>query len=124
MDQKPVMIDVDHVTIRFNLSNQKVDNIKEYFDKLVKRELMFQEYLAVKDVSLSTRLLTVTMVNSPSSEPTLAVYINLSMAVPTGTPAQSASKLTELLQLPLTRRTTIRFSVWVQVRATIAQTVS
>ena len=55
MDQKPVMIDVDHVTIRFNLSNQKVDNIKEYFVKLVKRELMFQEFLAVNDVSFQVR---------------------------------------------------------------------
>ncbi len=55
MDQKPVMIDVDHVTIRFNLSNQKVDNLKEYFVKLVKRELLFQEFLAVNDVSFQVR---------------------------------------------------------------------
>ena len=51
MDEKRVMIDVDHVTIRFNLSNQKVDNLKEYFIKLIKKQLMFQEFLAVKDVS-------------------------------------------------------------------------
>ena len=54
MDKK-VMIDVDHVTIRFNLSNQKVDNLKEYFIKLIKRELMFQEFLAVKDVSFQVK---------------------------------------------------------------------
>ena len=51
MDKKRVMIDVDHVTIRFNLASQKIDNLKEYFIKLLKRELMFQEFLAVKDVS-------------------------------------------------------------------------
>lgn len=51
MEEKRVMIDVDHVTIRFNLANQKVDNLKEYFIKMVKRELLFQEFLAVKDVS-------------------------------------------------------------------------
>lgn len=45
------MIAVDHVTVRFNLSSQKVDNLKEYIVKLMKRELMFQEFLAVKDVS-------------------------------------------------------------------------
>ncbi len=50
-EEKRVMIDVDHVTIRFNLANQKVDNLKEYFIKMIKRELMFQEFLAVKDVS-------------------------------------------------------------------------
>ena len=51
MENKRVMIDVDHVTVRFNLANQKVDNLKEYFVKLAKRELMFQEFLALKDVS-------------------------------------------------------------------------
>lgn len=51
MDEKRVMIDVDHVSIRFNLSNQKVDNLKEYFIKLLKKQLMFQEFFAVKDVS-------------------------------------------------------------------------
>jgi len=45
------MIDVDDVTIRFNLANQKVDNLKEYFIKLIKKELMFQEFLAIKNVS-------------------------------------------------------------------------
>lgn len=55
MDKKKIMVDVDHVTIRFNLSNQKVDNLKEYLVKLMKRELMFQEFLAVKDVSFQVR---------------------------------------------------------------------
>ena len=50
-----ILVDVDHVTIRFNLSNQKVDNLKEYLIKLVKRELMFQEFLAVQDVSFQVR---------------------------------------------------------------------
>ena len=51
MKKKSVMIEVDHVTIRFNLASQKIDNLKEYFIKLIKKELMFQEFLAVKDVS-------------------------------------------------------------------------
>lgn len=55
MDNKPVVIDVNHVTIRFNLANEKVDNLKEYFIKLLKKELMFQEFLAVKDVSFQVR---------------------------------------------------------------------
>ena len=55
MDDKKIMIDVDHVTIRFNLSSQKIDNLKEYFVKLIKRELLFQEFLAVKDVSFQVR---------------------------------------------------------------------
>lgn len=51
MADKRVMVDVDHVTIRFNLANQKIDNLKEYFIKFIKKELMFQEFLAIKDVS-------------------------------------------------------------------------
>jgi len=55
MADNRIMVDVDHVTVRFNLSSQKVDNLKEYFIKFVKKELMFQEFLAVKDVSFQVR---------------------------------------------------------------------
>lgn len=55
MSEKRIMVDVDHVTVRFNLASQKIDNLKEYFIKFLKRELMFQEFLAVKDVSFQIR---------------------------------------------------------------------
>ena len=55
MENKRVMIDVDHVSIRFNLANQKVDNLKEYFVKMIKKELMFQEFLAVQDISFQVK---------------------------------------------------------------------
>lgn len=55
MEDKRIMIDVDHVTVRFNLANQKVDNLKEYFVKIMKRELMFQEFLALEDISFQVR---------------------------------------------------------------------
>ena len=55
MEDKRIMIDVDNVTVRFNLANQKVDNIKEYFVKMMKRELMFQEFLALQDISFQVR---------------------------------------------------------------------
>lgn len=55
MEEKKVIIDVDHVTIQFNLATQKIDNLKEYFVKLLKRQLMFQEFLALKDVSFQVR---------------------------------------------------------------------
>lgn len=53
--EKPVSIDVKQVTIRFNKTNMKVDNLKEYVIRLIKRQLMFQEFLAVKDVSFQVR---------------------------------------------------------------------
>lgn len=46
---------MDHVTIRFNLATEKVDNLKEYVIRLLKHQLRFQEFLAVKDVSLKIR---------------------------------------------------------------------
>ena len=49
------IIDVDHVSIRFNLANQKVNNLKEYAIKLVKHELMFQEFFALKDVNMHVK---------------------------------------------------------------------
>ena len=49
------VIDVDHVSIRFNLASEKVDNLKEYAIKLMKHELMFQEFLALQDVSLKVK---------------------------------------------------------------------
>lgn len=51
MTKKGVMVDVDHVSVRFNLANMKVDNLKEYCIRMMKKELMFQEFMAVKDVS-------------------------------------------------------------------------
>lgn len=49
------VIEVDNVTIRFNKASEKIDNLKEYFIKLVKKELIFQEFLAVKDVSFKVK---------------------------------------------------------------------
>ena len=54
MDNKYI-IDVDHATVRFNLASENVDNLKEYVIKLLKKELLFQEFLALKDVSLKVK---------------------------------------------------------------------
>ncbi|MCI9419974.1 MAG: ABC transporter ATP-binding protein [Eubacterium sp.] len=50
-----IAIDVRNVTIRFNLASEKIDNLKEYFVKLIKRELLFQEFLAVKNASFQVK---------------------------------------------------------------------
>lgn len=50
-----IAIDVQNVTIRFNKGNQKVDNLKEYVIKMMKHELMFQEFLALKDISFTIK---------------------------------------------------------------------
>lgn len=48
-------VEVNNVTIHFNMASEKVDNLKEYVIKLIKKELIFQEFLAVKDVSFKVK---------------------------------------------------------------------
>ncbi|MBR1391659.1 MAG: ABC transporter ATP-binding protein [Lachnospiraceae bacterium] len=55
MDNESYIIDVSDATVRFNMASEKVDNLKEYVIKLIKRELMFQEFLALKDVDLKIK---------------------------------------------------------------------
>ena len=45
------VLDIKHVGVRFNLSAEKVDNLKDYFIKFVKKDLHFQEFWALRDVS-------------------------------------------------------------------------
>ena len=49
------VVDVENLTIRFNLASEKVDNLKEYVIKMIKHELMFQEFLALKHVNLKVK---------------------------------------------------------------------
>lgn len=55
MDNNNIVIDVSDVTVRFNRASQQVNNLKEYVIKMLKKELMFQEFLALQDVSLQIR---------------------------------------------------------------------
>lgn len=47
------VIKVNDVTMEFNLSKEKVDSVKEYFIKMVKRELRYDRFQALKNVSFS-----------------------------------------------------------------------
>jgi ABC-2 type transport system ATP-binding protein len=46
-------VEINQVTMRFNMSKDKVDSIKEYMIRLMKRQLFFEEFLALKDVSVT-----------------------------------------------------------------------
>ena len=50
-----IVIDVSDATVRFNMASQKVNNIKEYMIKLVKKELMFQEFFALQDINFQVK---------------------------------------------------------------------
>ena len=43
MDQDTI-IKVDHVSMKFNLSSEKVDNFKEYLIKRIKNNLKYDEF--------------------------------------------------------------------------------
>ena len=47
---KPIL-KLDKVGMKFNLSSEKVDSLKEYFIKLMKKDLHYDEFWALKDVS-------------------------------------------------------------------------
>lgn len=46
-----IVINVNHVSMMFNISSEKIDNFKEYIVKLVKGQLLFKEFWALSDIS-------------------------------------------------------------------------
>ncbi len=55
MEAPEYIIEVNNVTVRYNKATEKIDNLKEYFVKLIKHELMFQEFLGLQDVTLKVK---------------------------------------------------------------------
>lgn len=53
MNKNVPIIEVKDVSMRFNLATEKTDTIKEYIVKLLKHQLMFNEFYALKNVSLT-----------------------------------------------------------------------
>lgn len=52
---KDYVVKVKNATVRFNMATENIDNLKEYFVKLVQGKLMFQEFLALKDISFEIK---------------------------------------------------------------------
>ncbi|WP_026760508.1 ABC transporter ATP-binding protein [Selenomonas ruminantium] len=53
MDMGEPIISVEHVSMRFNLMEEKVDTLKEYVVKLLKGKLFYNEFIALNDVSFT-----------------------------------------------------------------------
>ena len=49
------IICVNNASVRFNIASERIDSIKEYFIKLMKRQLMFQEFFALKNINLHVK---------------------------------------------------------------------
>jgi lipopolysaccharide transport system ATP-binding protein len=46
-------VEVNHITMKFNMATEKIGGIKEYVIKLLKKELLYKEFIALDDVSLT-----------------------------------------------------------------------
>lgn len=49
------IIKVDHVYMKFNLASERVDNFKEYVIKTLKKQISYDEFWALKDVSFDVK---------------------------------------------------------------------
>lgn len=47
------MIQVDNVSMRFKLAHDRIQSLKEYMTKLIKRQLRYEEFWALKNVSFN-----------------------------------------------------------------------
>lgn len=54
-DDRPTMIKVDHVSMVFNMASEQLNSLKEYAIKLAKRELFFEGFKALDDVSFEVK---------------------------------------------------------------------
>ena len=50
-NEQPLAVEVDDVTMIFNMASESLTNLKEYFIKLAKHELFFEEFRALKHIS-------------------------------------------------------------------------
>ncbi len=55
MESNNLAIDINQATVRFNMATECIFSIKEYFVKLVKGQLMFQEFIALQDITFQVK---------------------------------------------------------------------
>lgn len=48
-------VEVSHISMKFNLMEEKVDSLKEYIVRLLKGKLLYNEFVALQDVSFNIR---------------------------------------------------------------------
>ena len=48
-----IAIQSDHLSVRYNLSANRADSLKEYLIRLVRGKLFYEEFWALKDISFS-----------------------------------------------------------------------
>lgn len=54
MEEKNI-VSVENLGVKFHLSEQKVDNLKEYIIRILKRQMRYKEFWALRDVSFDIK---------------------------------------------------------------------
>lgn len=54
-DDRPTAIKVENVSMVFNMASERLNNLKEYFLKIVKHQLFFEELVALDDISFEVK---------------------------------------------------------------------
>ena len=52
--EKPAVV-VDNVSMKFNLSKEKVDSLKDYVIKFLKKEIKYNEFWALQNVDFEVK---------------------------------------------------------------------
>ena len=51
--EKNIAVKIDNLSMKFRINNERVDSIKEFFIRLVRRKLTYRTFFALKDIDLS-----------------------------------------------------------------------
>ncbi len=54
-DDRETIIDIDHVSMVFNMASEKLTNLKEYFIAIMKRRLFFEGFSALDDIDFEVK---------------------------------------------------------------------
>lgn len=55
MDAQNIAVEVDNVSVCFNMSSEKFDSLKEYFVRLFQRRLFYEEFWALQNISFKVK---------------------------------------------------------------------
>ena len=54
-DERETVIKVEHLSMKFNLNKEKVDNLKEYMIRLVKGKIEYEKFVALNDINFEIK---------------------------------------------------------------------
>ena len=100
MEMSENIIEVNDVSMRFNLAEEKADTLKEYFVKLVTGKLNFNEFYALKNVSFQVKPGdSVALIGKNGSGKSTMLKIIAGVMYPTGGSVSVRGKIAPLIEL-------------------------